>query len=192
MVANLPQPAERPAPRLISRKLYEAMIDKGILTKYDHVELINGFIFEKMPTGSRHNGVVNRLNHLCALLGDRAVVSVKNSIALNDYSQPEPDVALLKPRADFYSKSNPQPHEVLLVIEVADSSLAYDRTAKIPLFAAADIPEAWLVDVNDGCVTLFSQPDGAKYLSAKEYRAGDLIPLACFPGESLAVSDLGL
>jgi hypothetical protein len=142
---------------------YERMVAEGILNEEDRCELIRGEIVEKMTIGDRHAACVKRLNQILSrLAGERAIVSVQDPIRLAD-SVPEPDIALLRPRADFYAEGKPGPDEVLLVIEVADASLAYDRAVKVPLYAENGIVECWLVDLNDKSVEVHRRPSGESY-----------------------------
>src|SRR5437870_5978990 len=123
---------------------YYRMAEAGILTEEDHVELIDGEIVAMSPVGSRHAACVKRLNRILGRrVGDLVVVGVQDPIGLDDYSEPEPDISLLRPRADFYSEAHPIPSDVLMIIEVADSSDLYDREVKVPLYARAGIPETW-------------------------------------------------
>lgn len=112
------------------------MAQAGILAEDDRVELIDGDLIDMRPIGSRHAGAVSRLTSLFgAGVGAEAIVSVQNPVQLDRYSQPQPDLALLRPRADFYAESHPQPADVLLIVEVAEASLDYDRDVKVPLYA---------------------------------------------------------
>ena len=135
------------------------MAEQGFFGPEERVELIDGEVIDMPPIGSEHGGIVNHLTRLCVLaVGDAAVVHVQNSMVLGDASQPQPDIALLRPREDFYKRANPVPEDVLLAVEVADSSLAYDRNVKAPLYARHGIPELWLVDVRGRSVTALSEP----------------------------------
>ena len=151
---------------------YRRMAEHGILRPDARVELIEGEIVDMPPIGSSHNGLVNHLNRLFTdAVGAAAVVQVQGSVELPRHSQPQPDVALLGPRADFYRRTLPQPEDVLLLVEVADSTLAYDRDVKAPLYARFRIPEYWLVDAGAERVTVFREPvDGA--WTASEELAG--------------------
>jgi Uma2 family endonuclease len=145
-----------------------------------------------MSIGSLHSGMVNRLNRLLGrLLGDSAIVTIQNPVTIHEYSEPEPDVVVAKFRDDFYADRHPFPEDILLVVEVADTSLAFDREAKIPLYASCGIPEAWLVDLIHHEIHVFRRPDGAMYQETLVFRSGDLLPV---PGttETLAVAELGL
>ena len=176
-----------------SRARYEAMIGAGILTKADAVELLDGLIYEAAHKGSKHNALINRLNQLLLLkLHGRATLSVQNSIALHEYSEPEPDIAVLRPRADFYEGALPEPQDVLFLVEVSDSTLVYDRDLKIPLYAASDIPEVWLVDIQAATLTVYREPEGNGYRATNVYRSGDEIVLSAFGGETVSVADMGL
>jgi len=170
---------------------YEQMIDSGILTENDPVELIRGEIVEKMPIGDEHVACVNRLNRLfMRRLGDKAIVSIQNPIRLVD-SEPEPDVALLAPRDDDYASGKPRPADVFLVVEVADTTLDYDRDIKLPLYAENDIVEYWIVNLLDRCLEVYRQPqpDGS-YRDAHTLRAGDQVAVQSLPGPTFAVADV--
>lgn len=142
---------------------YHRMGDAGILGPDARVELIDGEIIDMPPIGSTHSSVVNRLTRLLvSTVGDRAIVSVQNPIVLPEHSEPEPDFALLRPREDFYENTTAHASDVLLVIEVADSTLRYDTEIKMPLYARHGIAEAWLIDARRGQLTVFTDiVDGA-------------------------------
>jgi Uma2 family endonuclease len=143
---------------------YERMGEVGIFSPDDRVELIEGEIVEISPIGKRHAACVNRLNRLLSqAVGASTIVSVQNPIRLADYSEPQPDVALLKPRADFYEQSLPAPADVLLIIGVCDTTLEYDRQIKLPLYARVGIPEVWLVNLADEQIETYAQPAGDTY-----------------------------
>jgi Uma2 family endonuclease len=127
---------------------YYRMGETGILAPDARVELIEGEIIDMPPIGSPHAGTVNYLGHSLRLAcGTRAIVSMQNPVFLDLHSEPQPDIALLRPRPDFYRSSHPVPADVLLIVEVADTSLAYDTQIKLPLYAHHGIPEVWLVDL---------------------------------------------
>src|SRR5271165_6986138 len=145
---------------------YHRMGEVGILTEDDRVELIEGELIAMSPIGSEHSGTVNVLTHcLVQAVGQRGIVAVQNPVQLDDLSEPQPDFAVLKPRADFYRRATPRPDEVLLIIEVADSSLAYDRHVKQSLYARHGIPEFWIVNLAAGEVEVCRTPDGVGYAS---------------------------
>ena len=169
---------------------YDRMIDTGVLTENDRVELIRGEILDKMPIGDPHCACVNRLNRFFVQnTGLGAVVAVQNPIRLDD-SQPEPDVAVLQPRDDYYGSRKPRPDEVLLLIEVADSTLEFDRTVKGPLYAEAGIREYWIVNLVDDCIEIHRDPqaDGS-YGDVRVARRGERIEVSALPELTVAVSD---
>jgi hypothetical protein len=179
--------------RLFTRQEYHTMAQAGILAEDDPVELLDGEIVRKTPSGPSHAGVVKRLNKLLSrLVGEAAIVSVQDPLALDEHSEPEPDVMLLRPRADFYADSHPTGADVLLAIEVADTSLEADREVKVPLYAEHGIREVWLVDLPDGQVHVFRGPGNGRYAEERVYRATDAIPLTALPGRQVLVSELGL
>jgi len=157
---------------------YYRLAEAGILKEDDRVELIHGEIIKMNPIGSRHAGCVFRLNHLLSRqVKSNLIVGVQSPIRISEHSEPEPDLMILKHRDDFYTKQHPQPEDVLLVIEVADSSLSYDQQVKIPLYAEAKIPEVWLVNLDENIVEIYCNPDGNSYQDVQRYQQNDTIPL---------------
>ena len=137
---------------------YEQMIERGILDENDQVELIRGEIIEKMPIGPSHCACVKRLNTLLNSVADgRWIVGVQDPVRLGD-SEPEPDISLVRPRIDFYEDANPGAADVLVLIEVADTTLDFDRDVKLPLYAEAGIAEYWIVNLIDSCVEVHRGP----------------------------------
>lgn len=135
------------------------MLAAGILKEDDRIELIEGELIEMAPIGSLHAGTVDQLlQRLSAHCSEQAIVRVQNPVALADRSEPQPDVVLLRPRADHYKSAHPGPEDVLLLIEVADASLSYDRDVKIPLYARHGIREVWLVDLIAKRLLVHRQP----------------------------------
>lgn len=170
---------------------YERMAEAGILTEDDRVELIEGEIIEMSPIGHPHAGRVNRLNQLFNSRAAGAyVVAVQNPVRLDDYSEPEPDVALLRPRRDFYSNAHPTPADVLLLIEVADTSYDYDRYVKLPLYARSGIAEVWLVDLSRGAVEVFTQPSGGEYQSSRTISPGESLAPRQIPQLNVTLADI--
>lgn len=150
------------------------MAAAGVLSENDRVELIEGEIVEMNPIGSRHAACVGRLTKILERqAGDHAIVWVQNPVQISEYSEPLPDVALLKRRDDFYSQANPQPADVLLIIEVADSSVEYDRVVKMPLYAQAGIPEMWLVNLPKDTIEIYTQPLGETYREIRLVKRGE-------------------
>ena len=168
--------------RTFSVEEYHQMIRAGILTENDRIELINGEFIAMSPIGSKHAGCVNRLTVLLsARLQNQAIVSVQNPIQVNDYSEPEPDLAVLKPRPDFYGESHPRPADVLLVIEVSDTTLAYDQEIKLPLYAEAGIPEAWIINLPQSTIEIYTTPQTGLYRKAEFFKPGDRLASSIFP-----------
>jgi len=138
--------------------------EAGIFDEDDRVELLAGIIVQMTPIGSRHAACVDRLNHLLSReLGEHFLVRIQGPVRLDDYSEPQPDVAVLKARADFYSGAHPTGKDVVLVIEVGDSSVDSDRSEKIPLYAQSGIPEVWIVDLVASRVDVHRAPTNAGY-----------------------------
>ena len=162
------------ARRLFTRKEYHRMGEVGILKPTDRVELIRGEIVQVSPIGPRHAAFVNNLTRLLVLrVGGRAIVSVQNPVVVSDYSEPQPDLALLRPRATVpYKASEATSEDVLLLIEVAETSIGYDRTTKLRLYAEAGAPEYWIVDGTTERVEIHRAPDGQRYRDV-EAVAGD-------------------
>ena len=171
---------------------YHRMGETGILGEDDRVELIEGEIIEMTPIGSRHAATVARIQHLFSIrLRDRAVVWSQNPLLLvQQQSEPEPDVMLLVPRSDFYASGLPEPPDVRLLVEVADSSLPYDRRTKLPLYARAGVAEAWLVDLESGTLEIHREPRGAAYRDIPVPRADETFSPAAFPDLTLTRRDL--
>ena len=170
---------------------YHQMSEAGILSENDQVELINGEIIEMSPIGRRHTACVNRLNSVFSqLLGKKVIIAVQNPITLNNLSEPQPDIALLKPRADFYESGHPQPQDVFLLIEVADRSLEYDRDVKIPLYASSGITEVWLVDIYEQVIIVYRYPSENGYSDIQKLSRGEKMSIQAFPEVNLVVDDI--
>jgi Uma2 family endonuclease len=170
---------------------YYRMAEAGILTEDDRVELIEGEIIERSPIGSLHAACVRRLNQILQQqFGARAVIGVQDPVRLDDFSEPEPDVALLKLRDDFYAQQHPSPADVLLLIEVADTTVLYDRNIKVPLYARAGIPEVWLIDLRQDLIEVYAQPSGGAYQVQRQARRGAQVAAETIPQLSLNVNDI--
>lgn len=169
---------------------YHRMGDAGILG--EDVELLAGEIILREPIGSYHAGTVNRLNRLwTSRLGDRAVIQVQNPIELPaEHSEPQPDIAVLRPRADFYTTAHPVAADVLLVIEVAETTLRLDRRVKIPLYARAGIQEAWVVDLTAGQVAVHRQPTARGYRDVQALTRDASVSPVAFPDLVIALVDV--
>jgi Uma2 family endonuclease len=170
---------------------FDRMIDTGILTENDAVELIRGEILDKKPIGDAHSACVKRLRtRLGNILGDRAVFGVQDPIRLA-YSEPEPDVTVLAPRNDFYASGKPVPDDVFLLVEVSDSTLDFDRNVKGPICAEAGIREYWIVNLVDDCVEVHRDPqaDGS-YRDIRTVKRGDRVGLSQITGAVVEITDL--
>ena len=162
----------------ISTEHYHKMIDAGILTEKDKVELIKGEIIDMSPIGKVHNAIVDRMaNLLKEIAQQQVIIRTQGSIHLPPESEPEPDIVLLKPRADFYAAELPQPADVFLVIEVAKSSWEYDYEVKRPLYAEAGIPELWLVNLNKHEMEVHRAPQNGTYKEISIKQLGDMVKL---------------
>ena len=151
-------------PHRVSASEYHRMGELGVLGPELRTELIDGEIIEMPPIGHPHAGTVDLIaDRLRDAVGKQALVRVQNPIWLDDYSEPLPDITLLRPRPDYYRNAHPSPSDVLLLIEVADSSLAYDRDVKLPRYALAGIPEVWLVDLAARRLTVCCRPDAGRW-----------------------------
>jgi Uma2 family endonuclease len=168
--------------RLFTTEEYHVMLDAGILHEGDRVELIEGEIWQMSPVKGKHFSGVVRLDRIFQrALEDSAVVSVQSSVHLDDYSEPEPDLAILQPREDLYSEGLPEPADILLLIEVADSSLKFDREVKIGLYAHHGIPEAWLYDIPHSALLVHRTPSPEGYRDVRIFRRGEQVSPLAFP-----------
>lgn len=161
---------------------YHLMHEKGVFAEGDRMELINGEITEMSPIGRKHAVCVARTTRCFQIkLGDRAFIWTQNPIVLSDHSEPQPDLAILKWRDDFYTDALPTPDDILLIIEVSDSTIAYDREVKSFLYAANGIPEMWLFDVNKKFIEGYSQPSASGYKRMQRYEQNDTLSMLVLP-----------
>jgi Uma2 family endonuclease len=168
---------------------YHRMGEAGILHEDDRVELIEGELVEMTAIGTRHFSCVNRLNRLFVMnVGDDAIVSVQNPVRLNEYNEPQPDLAVIRPRD--YRESLPEPDDVLLLIEVSDTTLAYDRGVKLPLYARAGIMEVWIVDLAGETIACHTDPSGEGYRRADRLRRGQTLESILLPGLTPSVDQV--
>jgi Uma2 family endonuclease len=165
---------------------YYKMAQTGVLPPEAHVELINGEVIDMPPMGSKHGSRVARLERLLhESISRRAIVRTQLPLRLNKFDEPEPDLALVKFRADFYEDAHPGGVDVLLLIEVAESSARYDRQIKIPLYARHGVPEVWIVDLEAGLVRFFRQPHGDGYTDITATDTPGSTPIAALPDVSI-------
>jgi Uma2 family endonuclease len=169
---------------------WHQMIAAGLFRDDQRLELLEGEIFEMTPIGPPHTSVVNRLTRLwTARLGSRAIVQIQGPVLAGPISEPEPDFSLLQERSDFYRERHADPAEVLLVIEVADTSLAYDR-AKLRIYAAAGMTEIWIVDLNSERIEIYRSPGPAGYTDERVLRRGDRASCLAFPDVTVTVDEM--
>jgi Uma2 family endonuclease len=178
-------------PRLFTVDEYHAMGDAGVFSPEERVELLDGEILTMPPIGPRHAGDVDRLAYfLITAFGRRAVVRGQNPVRLDGYSEPEPDIALLRPRDDFYASRHPEPHDVFALIEVAETSLAYDRGKKLRAYARRGIAEYWIIDLRRDEILVYREPSKTGYGSESAGARGDTLAFAAFPDDTFPVDDL--
>jgi Uma2 family endonuclease len=167
------------------------MAEVGLLTEDSRVELIDGVIVDMPPIGPGHSGNVNWFTDVFReLFGGAAQLSIQNPLRLGLRVEPQPDVMLLRIREDHYRTSHPGPEDVLLLIEVADSSLTYDRKTKARIYARAGITDYWIVNLIDGVIEVHREPERARYRSVQVLKRGDGLQPLEFPDISVAVSDI--
>ncbi len=175
----------------ISADRYEKMIETGVLTKYDRVELIDGDMINEPGINPPHSAITARLTELFVLsVGGSANVSPCSSVRLGDYSLPQPDLMLLKRREDFYSRRRPTAPDVLLLVEVSDSSLAYDQSTKRALYARHGVAEYWVVDVQGRRIYVYSEPTADGYAQVLECSAADTASPRALPTVQIRVGTL--
>lgn len=177
--------------RLFTVEQFHRMIETGIITEGDRVELIRGEIVEIAAIGTKHAAGVRRIGEvLRSKLGSTVFIDSQNPVEVDEHSEPEPDIAVLRRRGDFYLSAHPTPEDVFLLIEVSDSTIRYDRTVKIPLYAEDNIAEAWIVDVNAELVEVYRQPSATGYRSLQTFTRGQTIELLAFPEVPIAIDEL--
>ena len=161
---------------------YHRMAAAGILSPKDRVELIEGEVVDMAPIGSPHAGSVNNLVRVFAqaVVSDKVILSVQNPLRLDLHNEPQPDLMLLRPRDDGYRSAHPAAADVLLLVEVAESSLAYDRGTKLPLYARHGIREVWIVDLVGRAIEIHGHPVAGRFTTERRQSAGPLAP-TCLP-----------
>ncbi len=170
---------------------YQRMGQAGILPSTDRVELIDGEVLAMTRIGPRHCAAVDRANRaFVTRAGDTAIVRVQGSVRLDLYHEPEPDLVLLRPRADFYAAAHPGPADILLIIEVAESSLAYDRDVKAHVYARSGVAEYWLVDLDGDVVCRYSSPQDGSYRVMRQDGRGQSVAPNQLPTCAVSTDDL--
>jgi Uma2 family endonuclease len=175
----------------LSSAAYHRMIERGILDEDTRLELIEGELAVMSPIGPEHAGYLKKVAELLfEQLHRRALLSIQDPVHLDQYSEPQPDLALLRPRRDYYTRSLPEPSDIFLVVEVADSSLVYDRTVKAPLYARAGVVEMWIVNLIDGWVEVYRDPSPAGYTTLLKVLPGKSVAPLAFADVTIDVSGL--
>ncbi len=170
---------------------YHRMADAGVLAPDARVELIEGEIVDMAPMKGTHAWVVRRLDRLLQLtVKERAIVSCQLPLRLGDRSEPEPDLMLLRPTPNEYAQAHPTAADVLLLIEVSESTLAFDRGVKLPLYAQHGVPEVWIVDLDNRLVRFFRRPAGASYADITATETPGATPIALLPGVSIDLAGI--
>jgi Uma2 family endonuclease len=169
------------------------MVEKGILPEDNHLELIRGELIEMSPSGRKHSAAVNRINLLLIeLLGRKAFIWVQSAVQLDFYSAPEPDIAVLKWRDDFYEGCLPGPGDILLAIEISDTSLSFDRKVKAPLYAEFGIPEYWILNLQNQNLEQHQLPHPEGYQRKTIVHKGQTLPVPGLNAEIKLEDLLGL
>ena len=175
----------------ISTDRYQMMVATGVLTKCDRIELIEGDMLDMAPMGTRHSAITSRLHEVFVLAVSRSATVVSGGpVNLGEFSQPQPDLMLLKRRADFYGGKTPEAADVLLLIEVSDSSLAFDQSVKLNLYARYGVAEYWVVDVEGKRVVTYREPTAQGYVRKAGFGAPDGVMPHAFPDLKIAVEEI--
>lgn len=177
--------------KLFNVEEYCRLVDAGILNEKDRVELIEGEIIQMSPIGKRHAACVDRAGELFTFaFKRRAIVSIQNPLRLNEYNEPQPDIAVLKRREDYYADRPRTPEDTFFVVEVSDTTLPYDMQVKIPIYARAGVAEVWVENLQENRLLICREPDGSSY--NKQFvldRGASIAPLA-FPDIPFTVEEL--
>jgi len=177
--------------KLFTVQDYYRMAQAGILRPEDRVELIDGEIIEMSPMGYRHALCVGRITTLfIRAFGDRVTLQPQNPLRLSKWTEPQPDIVLFKPRADFYEKKRPTPADVLLTVEVSDTSLSKDQKIKLPKYAEAGISEYWIGDLRHNILYVYRSPKGKSYDTILTFHPGDSVSVFAFPDINFRVDEL--
>ena len=174
--------------RLFTVQEYHLMGEAGILGEDDRVELIEGEIVQMAAIGTRHASCVKRLNRRFSVIPeDSAILGVQDPIQLTERTEPQPDVVLLQFRFDYYETAHPMPSEVLLLVEVSDSTVDFDRDVKVPNYARAGIQEVWLWDLEINCLEVYRFPTADGYTSMQKFERGEMVSPLAFPEFEVSV-----
>lgn len=166
--------------RLINVDDYYKMAATGMLKPDENVELINGEIYTMAPVGSKHSAVVRQISTiLTQSYADEIIISSQQPVHIDQWNEPEPDIALLKYRKDYYVTAHPNPSDVLMIAEVSDTTYEFDRNMKLPLYALGGIPVYWIIDLSKNCIEVYEEP------LENQYRKRTLF----FPGDEISLMD---
>lgn len=177
--------------RLFAVDEFHQMAEAGVFGEHDRLELLDGEIVQTTPIGSRHAACVMRLNEwLSQVVRSAALVSVQGPLVLDEGTELYPDIALLRRRPDFYSQSHPSPGDVLLVVEVADTTAEYDRRVKVPRYARVGIPEVWVVDLRARAIDVYDRPMAGEYRGQRQVGPGESFAVPGVSDRLLAVADI--
>jgi Uma2 family endonuclease len=174
-----------------SVKEYYRMLETGVLRPDARVELLDGQIIDISPIGPFQGSVTKHLNEIFTAASRRRwITTVQDPVRLDEHSEPQPDLMLLKRVADFYRQQHPQPEDVHLLIEVSDTTLEADHEDKIPAYGRAGVAEAWIVNLVEEVVEVYREPTFTGYASITKFRVGDEISPLAFPDATVAVAEL--
>jgi Uma2 family endonuclease len=174
--------------RLFTVQEYHLMGEAGILGEDDRVELIEGEIVQMAAIGTRHASCVKRLNRRFSIIPEEiAILGVQDPIQLTERTEPQPDLVLLQPRADYYETAHPIASEVLLLVEVSDSTVDFDRDVKVPNYARSGIQEVWLWDLEVNCLEVYREPTANGYTSMQKFERGEMVAPLAFPEFEVSV-----
>jgi len=175
--------------RLFTVQEYHLMSEAGVFANHERVELIEGEIIQMAAIGTRHASCVKRLNRRFSVIPEEiAILGVQDPIQLTERTEPQPDVVLLQPRADYYETAHPIPSEVLLLVEVSDSTVNFDRDVKVPNYARSGIQEVWLWDLEANCLEVYRDPTANGYTSIRKFERGEIVSPLAFPDFQVSVN----
>ena len=170
---------------------YYKMIELGMLKDYEKAEIIEGELIKNMPIGNRHASCVEKLNEILRdELGKSVSLRSQQPVRFDDFNEPQPDLAILERREDFYSQITPVPNNVLILIEVSDTTLKYDRDVKLPLYAEAEIQEVWIINLQSNIVELHQRPSNGLYQFVKIFNRGETVQSEVLPNLTLSVDEI--
>ena len=178
-------------PRRFTVEEYHRLAEVGVLQEDDRVELLDGVIISMMPIGPFHGGSVKRLTHVFEKANrGRWITAAQDPVHIGEHNEPQPDLLLLHPRADFYTAKHPGPADVFLLVEVSDSTLLIDREDKLPIYARAEIAEVWIVNLPERVVEVYSSPVKGAYSQVRRVVPGEALAPAAFPDAQIDTAAL--